>query len=56
MTPPDQGFEKQKRRHGPMLYLMLGAILIFVIGSLMFFASPIGPEPEAEEPSTAAEE
>lgn len=47
MTPPDANIEKQKRRHRPVLLLLLAAVAAFTAGSLIVLWGPAAPEPDA---------
>lgn len=46
MAPPDTNIEKQKRKHNPVLYWLVAAVFLFVVGALFLVASPFGPEAE----------
>ncbi|MEQ9037862.1 MAG: hypothetical protein RIE24_05870 [Silicimonas sp.] len=56
MTPPDTNIEKQKRRHRPVLIWLAVAIALFVIGSMVYLSSPLGPDPEDDATPEAASE
>jgi hypothetical protein len=44
MTPPDANLEKQERRNRPDLYLVVLAIVVFVMGGLLLLQTPVVPE------------
>lgn len=52
MTPPNTNPEKEKRRHRPVLYLVVLAIVIIVIGGLFYSRSPIVSETGIEDAPT----
>ncbi|MEX5728693.1 putative metal-binding membrane protein [Rhodovulum iodosum] len=56
MTPPDTDIKKQKRRHRPVIVLVLAACAVFVFASLLFLSSPLGPEPEEDATPQTVEE
>ena len=51
MSPPDTNLKKQERRHRPVFYLVALAIVMFVIGGLIYSQSPLVPEEDVGDAS-----